>query len=129
MTYCVNCGAAVDGHFCPKCGTPVAGGATPGGGYPHPHPAQGIGMEENLAAALCYIPIIGPIVFLFIEPYKNSRTIRFHAWQSLLFTVASIVIRIGMAILFGIMRAILPDGTWALFALLSSLVSLGLFAI
>ena len=126
MTYCPNCGAAVDGRFCPKCGAPApAAGAPPGAPQyvPPPASAQGLGMEENLAAALCYIPIIG-IIFLLIDPYKQNRTIRFHAWQSIFFSVAWFVVRIAMAILWMVLRVALPYGMWAMWALLSSLISL-----
>ena len=126
MTYCPNCGAAVDGRFCPKCGAPApAAGAPPGVGQYAPPPAspQGLGMEENLAAALCYIPIIG-IIFLLIDPYKQNRTIRFHAWQSIFFSVAWFVVRIAMAILWMVLRVALPYGMWAMWALLSGLISL-----
>lgn len=55
-------------------------------------------MTDNVAAALCYITIIG-IVFLFIEPYNRNRTIRFHAFQSIFFAVATVVVWIAATIL------------------------------
>jgi uncharacterized membrane protein len=36
MPFCRNCGSAVEGQFCPKCGTPIA--AAPGAGAPPPQP-------------------------------------------------------------------------------------------
>lgn len=44
-------------------------------------------MTDNVAGALCYIPIIG-LIFLLIDPYKNNRFIRFHAFQSIFFAIA-----------------------------------------
>lgn len=145
MVYCPNCGAPVEGRFCAKCGSPVAAagsaaapGPTPGPapdappqpGYVPPQQAyvpprapQGLGMEENLAAALCYIPIVG-LIFLLIEPYNKNRTIRFHAWQSLLYFAAWFVIMIGL----GILRVVLGfGGMWMMWSLLTRLVELAMF--
>jgi uncharacterized membrane protein len=80
-------------------------------------------MEENLAAALCYIPIVG-LIFLLIEPYNKNRTIRFHAWQSLLYFAAWFVIMIGL----GILRVVLGfGGMWMMWSLLTRLVELAMF--
>ncbi len=132
MTYCANCGSPVDGRFCPKCGAaaPIAGPPPGASSYPPPPPptAQGLGMEENLAAALCYIPIIG-IIFLLIDPYKQNRTIRFHAWQSIFFSVAWFVVRIAMVFVWMVLRVALPYGMWAMWALFSSLISLAFLGI
>ena len=132
MTYCANCGSPVDGRFCPKCGAaaPIAGPPPGASSYPPPPPptVQGLGMEENLAAALCYIPIIG-IIFLLIDPYKQNRTIRFHAWQSIFFSVAWFVVRIAMMFVWMVLRVALPYGMWAIWALISSLISLAFLGI
>lgn len=132
MTYCANCGAPVDGRFCPKCGAAAPAGPPPGAGqYPPPSPSaavQGLGMEENLAAALCYLPIIG-VIFLLIDPYKQNRTIRFHAWQSIFFSVAYIVLRIALVFVWMVLRVALPYGMWAIWALFSSLISLAFLGI
>ena len=130
MTYCANCGAPVDGRFCPKCGAAAPAGSPPGAGqYPPPSAAvQGLGMEENLAAALCYLPIIG-VIFLLIDPYKQNRTIRFHAWQSIFFSVAYIVLRIALVFVWMVLRVALPYGMWAIWALFSSLISLAFLGI
>jgi len=136
MQYCPNCGAPVEGRFCAKCGSPVA--ATAGtvppqepvapGSIPPPQPIyvpsspQGLGMEENLAAALCYIPIIG-LVFLLVAPYSKNRTSRFHAWQSLLYFVAWFIILLGLSIF----RFMLPvSGFWLLWSMVSRVVQLAL---
>ena len=134
MTYCANCGSPVEGRFCPKCGAAAPAGGTgyvpPGPplgspGYPPP-PAGGLGMEENLASALCYIPIVG-LIFLLIEPYNKNKSIRFHAFQSIFYCIAWIVLSISLSILVAVMFAVLPYGVWTIFRLLSSLVQLALF--
>ncbi len=149
MTYCSNCGSPVEGRFCPKCGAAASGSAgapppvgetgyvppgpppgAPSGYQPGPSgyapPAAGLGMEENLASALCYIPIVG-LIFLLIEPYNKNKTIRFHAFQSIFYCVAWIIVGICLSILFAVMFAVLPYGVWTILRLLSSLVQLALF--
>jgi uncharacterized membrane protein len=108
MAFCANCGAAVDGRFCQKCGTPVA---APAGPTPGPGPVPGAGptpeanppgaqllpppvaatvtMTDNLAGALCYlVGFITGILFLVLAPYNQNRTIRFHAFQSIFLNIA-----------------------------------------
>ena len=57
MAFCPNCGAAVDGRFCAKCGTAIPAGAeftafsTPPPSSPQ---AAAAGMTNNVAGALCY---------------------------------------------------------------------------
>jgi uncharacterized membrane protein len=80
-------------------------------------------MEENLAAALCYIPIIG-LVFLLVPPYNKNRTIRFHAWQSLLYFAAWVVVAIGLGVL-GVLLGFAH--LWVIWGLLSRLVELAFF--
>jgi uncharacterized membrane protein len=84
-----------------------------------------LGLEQNLAAALCYIPIIG-LVFLLIEPYNRNRTIRFHAWQAVLYAIAWFIIMAVLGIVGLTVHAIMPFGVWALWALLMRLVHLAL---
>jgi uncharacterized membrane protein len=52
---------------------------------------QGTGLAPNIASLLCYIcaPITG-IIFLLIE--KENKDVKFHAWQSLVFGVAYVVV-------------------------------------
>jgi uncharacterized membrane protein len=71
----------------------------PGGGGPHG--PTNVGLAANVAAALCYVPlcclnVVWAIYVVVAE--KQSRFLRFHAFQSLLFTgvliAASILIQI-----------------------------------
>jgi uncharacterized membrane protein len=48
------------------------------------------GLSENSAAAISYITFIPAIVFLATPPYNQSPTVRFHSWQSIFLTVASV---------------------------------------
>ena|ERR1700680_1484474 len=131
MTYCAKCGAPVEGKFCAKCGSPVA--AAPGdapppppGAPPPPAANPALGMDENVAAALCYIPIVG-LIFLLVEPYNKNRNIKFHAMQSLFYCVAWIVVVICLGIVGGIMFAMMPFGMWSLWILVTRLAQLALF--
>src|SRR5215467_2473470 len=102
MAFCPNCGSPVEGKFCAKCGASVGLGTDPAAGSSIPTQTPGSsgasGMTDNVAGALCYIPIIG-LIFLLIEPYNRNRTIRFHAFQSLFLLAAWIVVRILMVAL------------------------------
>jgi len=129
MPFCANCGAPVEGQFCGKCGTPLAGGAPrtgqPGGPAPQP-PASGGGLTENVASALCYLAgLITGIIFLVLAPYNQSKTVRFHAFQSIFFSVAWIVIWILYMIVGGFLAVALPYGLGFLWGLIGLLVWLG----
>jgi len=70
--------------FCGKCGTPVT--TTPAAGVPRAPGAAA--MSPNVAAALSYLlGLITGIIFLVLDPYKNDRFVRFHAFQSIFFSV------------------------------------------
>jgi uncharacterized membrane protein len=56
------------------------------------------GLSDNAAGGLAYVTIIPAIIFLVIAPYNRNSYIRFHAWQSIFFTVACIVIDIAVGV-------------------------------
>jgi len=72
------------------------------------------GLESNIAALLAYVvsPLTG-IIFYVIE--KQSRFVRYHAMQSILFGVAAIIISIA----FNFMVIVVSSFSWALGALFS----------
>jgi uncharacterized membrane protein len=144
MAFCANCGAAVtEGTaFCAGCGRPVGrgpqavAGAQPEGAgaqvttvqpaVVNAQPAS-TGLTSNVAAALAYIlGFITGIIFLVIEPYKHDRFVRFHAMQSILYSAAGIVFRIGWSILVG---ALVDVSGWMALVLVpvGLVISLGLF--
>jgi uncharacterized membrane protein len=102
MPYCPNCGTATDSRYCPKCGTlvePGAAGAAPAG-TPPAGAVTLAGLDDNVAGALCYlIGFITGIIFLVLEPYSKRPFVRFHAFQSILFSVGwiafSMILSIG----------------------------------
>ncbi len=111
MAFCANCGAQVQGSFCPSCGA-AAGSGSPGG-------PQGSGgsqtkageLPDHAAAALCYIlGLITGILFLTLEPYSRKSHIRFHAWQAIFLHVAAIA----SWFLFGVLAYVIPFVGWTL---------------
>jgi uncharacterized membrane protein len=86
-----------------------AGAAPPPQGAGAPPPVAGAApMADNVAGALCYVlGFITGIIFLVLAPYNQNKTIRFHAFQSIFFSVATIVGSIILSILLGILFGIL----------------------
>ncbi len=61
-------------------------------------------MTPNVAGALAYVlGLITGIVFLVIEPHKDDKFVRFHAFQSIFFHVGAIVFWIAWMILSAIL--------------------------
>jgi uncharacterized membrane protein len=96
MAFCSKCGGQLNAgsSFCPACGAPVAEPVAPPPGV-SAGPASVVmspasaGLTNNVAGMLCYIlGIITGVIFLVLEPYKNNRFVRFHAFQSIFFWVA-----------------------------------------
>ena len=86
-----------------------------------------LGLTSNVAGALCYIlGFITGILFLVLEPHKHDRFVRFHAMQSILYSAAGIVFRIGWSIL---VSALIDVSGWAAVVLVpvGLVISLGLF--
>jgi uncharacterized membrane protein len=149
MAFCRNCGTPVEGQFCAKCGTPAAAAPVadpaqasgqayaPPAGQPYAPPAAqpapaAAGLENNVAAALCYlVTVVTGILFLVLAPYNQNKTIRFHAFQSIFFFVACVAISIVFAI-FGIVlgtMGLLGFGLLGLWSLLHMVIWLGLFIV
>lgn len=52
------------------------------------------GISDKAAGAICYFTFIPAIVLLLLPRYKDSNYVRFHAWQSVLLSIAVFVIDI-----------------------------------
>lgn len=133
MPFCATCGAQVEGRFCAKCGSSVvSGGPAPGPtgapmGGPPPM-AVGSAMADNVASALCYaLGFITGIIFLVLAPYNQNRTVRFHAFQSIFFSVGVLLIRIVLSIVLGM--AMFASGGFWIFVGVNSLLSLAFFCV
>lgn len=132
MRHCTNCGTTMvdDSAFCGACGTPagaqVAADATPSGMTASP--SVGAALSTNLAAALSYaLGFITGILFLVLNPYRNNKFIRFHAIQSVLFSVACIAFSIVWSIGVGILVSIMGYWVLTIDVPLRLLVGLGIF--
>ena len=97
---------------------------------PTPPPATSSGMQNNVAGALAYlVGIITGIIFVVIEPYNKIRFVRFHAFQSIFFSVACIVISIVLGIVSGVMLSVGGWGMWSVLSWLFLLVRLAMFLV
>ena len=151
MANCAKCGAVVaeDSAFCGTCGQPAraqAGAPAASGAFlaatavavgsgasssgTSTETSTGTGLTMNLAAALSYaLGFITGILFLVLEPYKNSRFVRFHAIQSIIVSVACVAVTIVWSIIVGIFVSI--GGFWVLTVALPLdwLFGLGIFVL
>jgi uncharacterized membrane protein len=137
MPFCANCGSPVEGRFCPKCGAPMgaeprtasAPGPAPAYNPPPPGPVAAAGMDDNVAGALCYaVGFITGILFLVLEPYSKRPFVRFHALQSIFFSVGWIAVSIALSIAFMIVGVV--SHLWLIFLplrLLFGLIGFGLW--
>src|SRR5262245_2165368 len=94
------------------------GGYSPGGGAPGGPTGKTkvLNLDYNVAGLLAYLPIccinvIASIIWIASEP-KENRILRFHALQSLLLTVVSIIVWIIFSVL-GVGMAFSPSSTAA----------------
>ena len=108
--------------FCASCGQPAGLVATESGGTT----VTARGISANLAGALCYLAgFVSAVLFLALDPYRHDRFVRFHAFQSIFFSVAWIVLSIALRML----ESLLPWTLARLVAMLSMFVSLALFCV
>lgn len=122
MAFCPNCGAPAEGRYCQKCGAPLQPTSAPPV-EPRIGPSTSGALDENIVATLCYLPFVD-VLFLVIEPYSRNRTIRFHAFQSIFYYVAWMIIAVALRIT-GAM--LFYAGFGLLWVMLTNLVELALF--
>ena len=83
-----------------------------------------LGLDENIAALLAYLfGWVSGLIFFLLE--KDSKFVRFHAMQSILFNVAILVFSVVLWIVSFVlilMMAMLPDVMSSLMGLLTSLI-------
>ncbi len=137
MAFCGNCGAALtqESGFCGGCGKPIGTAtqapapASQTASTGSPEIVGNAGLDSNLAGALSYaLGLITGILFLVLEPYKNDRFVRFHAMQSVLFSVACVAFSIAWRIVVGVLMSF--SGWLALATVpLRLLISLGIVAL
>lgn len=129
MSCCQSCGAASADNtpFCQFCGAPAelkAGISTSAverpaavAVMPPPGDTGSKTMETNFVGALAYlVGFVTGIVFLVLNPYKSNSFVRFHAFQSIFFSVAWVAFWIMWMILSAVLRP-LTGGVFGLIAL------------
>jgi uncharacterized membrane protein len=100
--------------FCPACGLSVA--ETPGA----------INSRDRALGALAYVGLVPAIILLLIPALRGNRFVRFHSWQSVLFTIASALLGVVLKLLF-VIFAILPVVGFLLAWLSLGIGSMGIF--
>jgi uncharacterized membrane protein len=92
-------------------GRPPANGDR-GGRTHHPGAARAdqssasLPIPENIAAVIAYITIIPAIVFLYLEPFKHHRFVRFHAYQHIFLWAVGLAFAFAATILWTVMQLI-----------------------
>jgi uncharacterized membrane protein len=92
--------------------------ATPEASVPAQQP------KDNLLGALAYFTFIPAVVFVLIEPLKRNRFVRFHSFQSIFLTAATIVLAVAIRILYSVL-ALIPAIGFLLAWLALAVASLG----
>ena len=132
MAVCAKCGATLSEGtaFCGSCGTPVgaAQASTPAPGAPAAGATASGGLTSNVAGALAYFTIIPAVIFLVVEPYNKDRFVKFHAFQSLFFNLAWLVLVFGLMIV-GLILGLIPVIGWIIDVLLWLAIGVGGFVV
>jgi uncharacterized membrane protein len=117
VAFCPGCGLRmwVPGREVNKPATSPREARTPDVTMPvavAPAPGVPVPSRDRLTAALAYvtfifafIPVLA-IVFVLIEPLKRNRFVRFHSFQSIFFSVATILAAIFLRILYPLLALI-----------------------
>ena len=104
---------------CPSCNAQVPTGATT---CPACHSSVAA-KPSNVIAALTYLlGLVTGIVFLYLEPYDRDEYVRFHARQSIAFSVAWFALNV----IAGVFIAVLPRPLGGLLAFLQQVMNIGL---
>ena len=95
---CSNCDAPMPdvSAFCPACGQSVIA-----------QESAASDPREKLLGSLAYVGLIPAIILLVIPALRDNRFIRFHAWQSVFFSVSSVLLGLALRLLF-IIFSMLP---------------------
>jgi uncharacterized membrane protein len=79
--------------------------------------------QNQVVAALTYLlGLVTGILFLYLEPYDKDEFVRFHARQSIAFSIAWFVVNV----ILGVFIAVMPYALGRMLAGLQELINLGL---
>ncbi len=67
-------------------------------------PSKPLPMPENIAGVVGYITIIPAVVFLYLNPFRSNRFVRFHAYQHILLWVAGVGVAIVASLLWAVLQ-------------------------
>jgi len=81
--------------FCPACGLSVAGEYAT------------VSPRDKLLGAIAYVGIVPAIVLLLVPALRRDRFVRFHSWQSVLFSASSLVLALALKLFF-VVFSVLP---------------------
>jgi len=119
---CSQCGAQMPDNsvFCPACGR----NSSP----PAPVRDEAPVLNDKLVGVIAYFTFIPPVILLLIEPFKNNRFIRFHAFQSIFLTIAALALWLALRLAF-VVFALIPVIGHLLTLLFAMIFTLGLFVL
>jgi len=135
---CGYCGASMPeiSEFCPACGRPVREGTffapepmqedekpVDGPGLADESPAvelPAVEWNDRVVGACAYLTFVPAVVLLFLKQYHERKFVRFHAFQSIFFW-AAVVILLALGLLAS------TFGWLFVWLVIGALVSLGLF--
>ena len=116
MATCAKCRLPLtDGSsFCGSCGARVGEVAEAPPAAAAPETAAPAGdMAPNVAGLLTYVfGLVTGVIFLVLEPYRRERFVRFHAFQSIFFSLAWIAFLVASNVLW-VMLSAMTHGTLA----------------
>lgn len=85
-----------------------------------------VAVRDRALSAVGYVGIIPAIVFLVIPALRGNSFIRFHSWQSVMFSVASVILALALRLFF-VIFSLLPIVGFLLAWLLLGIGGLGVF--
>ncbi|MGI6192163.1 MAG: hypothetical protein ACOYI3_01180 [Christensenellales bacterium] len=128
MAFCKNCGAQVDGRFCPSCGTAADEGSAGGRSAPYQPPIMKTASHERDAQENKTMAILAYILFfipLLTGAHNTSPFVKYHTNQGTLLFLASLAFGVVYWILVSILTSILlSTGAWGVWSVLSTILSL-----
>ncbi len=126
MAFCAKCGVQItDGAaFCGSCGAP----AVPASTVSSASPASP--MASNVAGLVAYLlGFITGIVLLVVEPYKNDKFVRFHAFQSIFISGVYLAVMVAWGIFTSALIGISFGALWSVAILGWWIVRLAFFGL
>jgi uncharacterized membrane protein len=83
---------------------------------------EATGPQSKPIAALTYLlGFVTGVIFLYLEPYDKDEFVRFHAKQSIVYSIACFVVNIILSVFI----AVLPGALGGIVRFLQSLINLG----